>query len=199
MAAASQPSHALQHARFRFIARLSPANIVSTTNGNTTTVSTPTAGTIIFQLTPDGKTTNVAGDLSSVSSSTSSTTKLGVTSPASGTVSFQVSPDGKSINVIGTLSKISNVSVIDLHEASKGSNGPTVAVLLSPGSGSGPTPLKPFRTAIKAPFLTGPLTGHSLRSLVMAMRSGTIYVLVQTSNGVDPSSAAACAWQLPLW
>ena len=92
--------------------------------------------------------------------------------------------------MIGTLSKISNVSVIDLHEASKGSNGPTVAVLLSPGSGSGPTPLKPFRTAIKAPFLTGPLTGHSLRSLVMAMRSGTIYVLVQTSNGVDPSSAA---------
>ena len=61
VAAASQPSHALQHARFRFIARLSPANIVSTTNGNTTTVSTPTAGTIIFQLTPDGKTTNVAG------------------------------------------------------------------------------------------------------------------------------------------
>jgi hypothetical protein len=120
----------------------------------------------------------------STPSSTSNT--LGVITPAKGSISFQVSHDGHSVSVVGILARITNVSVITLREGAAGTNGPTVAVLLNPGA-PGPTPHAPFQTVIKAPFLTGPLQGKPVRALVKAMRSGDIYALVQTSNGVDSS------------
>jgi hypothetical protein len=194
---AALPRHPTTHLPLAYVAHLSGANVVSSSSGPVTTVSTPGAGKLTFMVTPDGKTTTVTGNTSSVSTTTVMMTKTGVVTPASGTVSFQVSPDGRGIKVVGTLSRITNVSAVDLHMAATGSNGPTVDVLLSPGNGSGPLPHGPFRTVIKAPYLTGPLTGQRLSSLVRAMDAGMIYVQVQTSNGVDPSSGPSFPGNYP--
>jgi hypothetical protein len=182
-------AHQVKHDRaLRFVARLDGESVVTTSGGSTTTVTTPAQSDVNLQVTPAGdNTVNVQGNVATTVSTTStSATTLGVSTPATGAVSFQVSSDGRSMSVVGSLSKISNVSVIDLHEGAAGANGPTVDILLNPGS-PGPTPRAPFETVIKAPYLTGPLTGKPLRALIKAMESGNIYVSVQTSNGADAS------------
>jgi CHRD domain len=184
----SHARHGKHHGALRFVARLSGASVVTTSSGSTTIVTTPAQSDVNLQITPAGDdTVNVQGSIATTVSTTAPTTMtLGVSTPATGAVSFQVSSDGRSISVVGSLSKISNVSVIDLHEGAAGANGPTVDILLNPGS-PGPTPRAPFETVIKAPYLTGPLTGKPLRALIKAMESGNIYVSVQTSNGADAS------------
>jgi len=132
--------------------------------------------------------------------------------PARGKVRFTLSHDGKELDVVGKLSNISNVSAVTLHDLDfpgysytdtsvsphtltianyPDQIGPTVEVLLVPGSGSGPVGEGTFNTVIKTGYLVGPLAGKSLSRLVHDMRHDQVYVNVQTNNGVDPAAVPA--------
>ena len=67
----------------------------------------------------------------------------------------------------------------------------TVAVLLKPGSGSGPFLHVPFKVTISRASLIGQLTGTPFRRLLADMRNGLVSAVVMTNNGVDPSTDVA--------
>ncbi len=68
----------------------------------------------------------------------------------------------------------------------------TVALLLNPGTGSGPVPPDAtFQTVIRPQYLEGPLAyPGGFARLIKDMRAGDLYVLVQTNNGYDPTAGA---------
>ena len=126
--------------------------------------------------------------------------------PAHGKISFRVSRGGGEIDVVGKLSQISNVSAVTLHDLKypgysytdtavtpptltianyTNQIGTTVAVLLSPGNASGSIGGGVFQTVIKPQYLVGPLAGEPLHVLLDDIRSGLVYVNVQTNDGVD--------------
>jgi hypothetical protein len=65
-----------------------------------------------------------------------------------------------------------------------------VALLLNPGTASGPVPPDAtFQTVIKPPYLIGPLAYRGgFAQLIKDMRAGELYVLVQTNDGYDPAA-----------
>ena len=67
----------------------------------------------------------------------------------------------------------------------------TVAVLLKPGTGSGPFRHVPFRGTINQSSLIGALTGVPFRQLQTDMREGLVSAVVTTNNGVDPMTTVA--------
>ncbi len=77
-------------------------------------------------------------------------------------------------------------------QISSSNTGQTVVLLLNPGNGSGPWPARAtFQTVIKAQNLLGALAyGGGYAQLVQDMRSGELYVLVQTNDGYDAGTAA---------
>ncbi len=103
--------------------------------------------------------------------------------PASGVVTLQLNSSHLKLNVQGTLNKILNVDAVDLITStslgSKIGNKP-VAVLISPGSGSGTIFHASFRTAVASQDLIGPLAFHRLAALVKMMRAGQIDVVAFT-------------------
>jgi hypothetical protein len=67
----------------------------------------------------------------------------------------------------------------------------TVAVLLKPGTGTGPFLHVPFVLTINRSSLIGQLTGKPLQQLLDQMREGKVSVVVTTNNGVDPMTTVA--------
>jgi hypothetical protein len=67
----------------------------------------------------------------------------------------------------------------------------TVAVLLKPGTASGPFRHVPFRGTINQSSLIGALTGMPFRQLRTDMRDGLVSAVVTTNNGVDPMTTVA--------
>jgi hypothetical protein len=66
----------------------------------------------------------------------------------------------------------------------------TVALLLNPGTGSGPVPPDAtFQTVIRPQYLLGPLARRGgFAQLIKDMRAGDLYVLVQTNDGYDQAA-----------
>jgi hypothetical protein len=67
----------------------------------------------------------------------------------------------------------------------------TVAVLIKPGSGSGPFRHVPFSLSINRFSLIGQLAGEPLTQLLKQTRLGNVSVVVETNNGVDPATSVA--------
>jgi hypothetical protein len=123
------------------------------------------------------------------------TSTVTVPDRASGFVKVKFSPNGSTATVFGSLSKISNVSAIVLHltaqEAVPGStSGQTATILLKPGSGSGPIHHTTFEVPIDRFSLIGPLVAKPLSQLRAAMAENRIIVVIQTTNGIDPTSSS---------
>jgi hypothetical protein len=103
--------------------------------------------------------------------------------PASGSVTLRLNSDHLELNVQGSLNKILNVNLVELITStslgSQNGNKP-VAVLITPGSGSGTIVHASFRTAVESANLIGPLAFHKLSDLVKMMRAGKIDVVAFT-------------------
>jgi hypothetical protein len=126
--------------------------------------------------------------------------------PARGKITLTVGGHGQELWVAGSLSHISNVSAVTLHDLKypgstpnyPGVIGGTVAVLLAPGNASGPRTKATFRTVVKEAYLSGPLVGRPLASLIADIKAGDVYALVQTNSGIDPSSAPSGPGNYPF-
>ena len=109
-----------------------------------------------------------------------------VESRARGLSTFRLSRDGKTLHYIVRVRRIENVTMAHIHIAPAGTNGP-VAVWLHP---DGPPPMLIegrtdgilARGTITDDQVIGPLAGQGLEGLLEALRSGTAYVNVHTSQ-----------------
>jgi hypothetical protein len=106
---------------------------------------------------------------------------------------FHLSNDGTSLDYTVIASNIDNVFMAHIHRQVPGMNGPIV-VWLAPSTAPVPGPFASGRTdgvlaegTITAANIapTAP-AGYTFEQLVADMRSGTAYVNVHTSDGVDP-------------
>ncbi len=124
------------------------------------------------------------------------TAAMGSGDRASGFLKLRFNGDATQATVFGSLSNISNVSAIVLHvtpsKASPGSTtGQTVAILLKPGSGSGAVHHTTFAVSLSRFDLIGPLVGGPLSQLRDVVSQQRVLAVVQTTNGVDPTSASS--------
>jgi hypothetical protein len=119
--------------------------------------------------------------------------------PASGRMTFTLTDRGQTIDVSGRFSNISNVSAVTLNDLKYPGDpaspdiGLPVELLLKPGAGSGPIQSGTFFTVIKTGYLIGPLVSQPLSALVRDIRSGNVYVNVQTADGLNSSGNASAA------
>ena len=103
---------------------------------------------------------------------------------AQGEIKLQLSADGQALEYRLISSNIDNVFMSHIHIAPAGMNGPIVVFLFGPvATGGGRTDGVLKAGTITAAQFIGPLAGHPLSDLVAAIRAGTAYANVHTSNG----------------
>jgi hypothetical protein len=135
---------------------------------------------------PSGGSVSLPGSPATAFKATLTPTKS-VTSPdpAFGSVTLRLNSNHLVLNAQGSLNRIVNVNLVELITSnslgSQKGNKP-VAVLISPGSGSGTLFHASFRTAVKSHNLIGPLAFRPLSALVKMMRAGQIDVVVFTDS-----------------
>jgi hypothetical protein len=132
------------------------------------------------------------------------TTAVTVPDRATGVIKLVIGRDPSRLKVYGTLSNISNVSAILLRLAPANtsvsatattspppdptSTEPTIAVLLKPGTGSGPLAHATFSKTLRRFDLIGPLVNRPLSALLVLAQQGRVDVVVQTTSGVDAAT-----------
>lgn len=109
-----------------------------------------------------------------------------VESRARGLSTFRLSRDGKTLHYTVLVSRIENVTMSHIHIAPAGTNGP-VTVWLYPDAPppmliEGRTDGILARGTITDEQVIGPLAGQGLEALLQALRDGTAYVNVHTSQ-----------------
>lgn len=124
--------------------------------------------------------------------------------PASGRMTFTLTQGGQTIDVSGRFSNISNVSAVTLNDLKYPGDpaspdiGLPVEILLKPGADSGPISSVTFFTVIKTGYLVGPLVSKPLSALVEDIRTGDVYVNVQTDDGLNNTGAPTGPGNFPF-
>ncbi len=103
-----------------------------------------------------------------------------VSSRAQGQAIFHLSSDGSQLKFMLIVANIENVFAAHIHRAPAGVNGPIVAFLFS-GSPSGRISGVLAEGTITAANLIGPLAGHPLSDLIVAINAGNAYSNVHTT------------------
>jgi len=108
-------------------------------------------------------------------------------SNARGNAMFSLSDDGLTLSYKLIVANIDNVVASHIHIGPAGVNGPIVLFLYGnvPAGGGRSDGVIAEGTATAA-NLVGPLTGHPLSDLILAMQAGNAYVNVHTNDGVAP-------------
>jgi hypothetical protein len=160
----------------------------------TQTTSASTSATTPFPITTTQTsvmTTSPAVPLPDGSTQTTATTSQSTSSAVTPSTASQ--PSGRSSGPVYYASNTVNSAQSTTSGQIPSSNfGQTVELLLNPGNGSGTVaPGATFQTVIKPQYLLGPLAhGGGFAQLIQDMRSGELYVLVQTNDGYDAGTAA---------
>jgi hypothetical protein len=143
----------------------------------------PASAVIRVNFIDNGSAAIVSGTLSNISNPSAVVLRLPSTSATSQpvtttTVTTPTSPSAPSVTAT-------------VQTVTTSTDAQTVAVLLKPGSGSGPFLHVPFKVTISRASLIGQLTGAPFRRLLTDMRNGLVSAFVTTNNGVDPSTDVA--------
>jgi len=194
-----------------FVAKLSPLNVVLPLDAKGDQIqggggaamyplpgpNDPATGTVKFAVADEGKAINVSITLSHISN-VSAITIHDLNDPAVYALRGSTAVQGGQAPAIGSFSSttLNSTQAPSANGQIVSSNiGQSVVVLLKPGPSSGPLRHATVNGVINAFDLTGPLAGRSLSWLIRDLRqtsppSPALYVLVQTSNGIDPATGA---------
>jgi hypothetical protein len=166
----------------------------------TTTTTTQYASTSTTVPSPVTTTTNTTASTSPTvtlpSGATAQTTDTVATATAAPTPTVTPSPTPTSPTsgspVYYAANTVNTAQTTTTGQLLSSNTDQTVALLLNPGTGSGPVPPGAvFQTVIKPPYLEGPLAyPGGFAKLTKDMRAGYVYVLVQTNDGYDPAGGA---------
>jgi hypothetical protein len=166
----------------------------------TTTTASQYASTSTTVPTPVTTTTNTTVSASPTvtlpSGSTEQTTDTVATASAaptpSGSQSPTPAPPATGAPIYYAPNTVNTAQSTETGQILSSNTDQTVALLLNPGTGSGPVPPNAtFQTVIRAKYLLGPLARRGgFAQLIKDMRAGDLYVLVQTNDGYDPTAGA---------
>ncbi len=103
---------------------------------------------------------------------------------AVGEAKFILNKDATELSFRVNVSNIENVVAAEVRLGPAGSDGPVVATLYGPvAAGGGKKTGSLAVGTITATTLSGPLAGQPLSSLIDAMRSQNIFVIIRTDSG----------------
>jgi hypothetical protein len=158
------------------------ASTSTTVPSPVTTTTTTTATASPTETLPNGSTAQTTDTL----------TDVNVTPTPSGTGAPTPGSSASGAPIYYAADTVNTAQSTETGQLLSSNTDQTVALLLNPGTGSGPVPPHAtFETVILPQYLEGPLAyPGGFARLIKDMRAGDLYVLVQTSDGYDPAGGA---------